>query len=378
MLWIKRNLGLVLGGVIALALMGVAGFYLYQQIQANEEMTQKWQSTLDQLRRLENRNPHPNQDNIEAAQQDFQRVEAFQQRTKEVFSSLNYPTVTNALEFRKLLGRSLFDLQRQAQMNGVDVPTNYNFSFTAQLQAPSIQQDSLEPLAHQLTEVKAICNVIYAAKVHRLGEIRRAQVAPSDLQGTIEDYIGKQVATNEMTLVFPYQVSFQGFTKELSHVLDGFIDATPCFIVKNVQVQNTGSGDLGTRSPYGGNYGDPYGRRGEYGSSSPGAASSYTERYGITPNQRSGEYGGAMDRYGRGGSDPYGRGRDGYGGRYGGRYGRSQYGGQYTQPVQPSAPSGPTPGLYPYLDEDLLRVTLLVEVAKLKPETKPDTPQTSL
>ena len=52
--WVKRNLGLVIGSVVALALMGLAGFYLWTQMQEDkavtaqlEEQTQTFQTLLN-------------------------------------------------------------------------------------------------------------------------------------------------------------------------------------------------------------------------------------------------------------------------------------------------------------------------------------------
>ena len=40
MAWVKRNLFLLIGGLVALALLGLAGFYLYQRIEEDPWISQ--------------------------------------------------------------------------------------------------------------------------------------------------------------------------------------------------------------------------------------------------------------------------------------------------------------------------------------------------
>ena len=45
MSWIKRNLFMVVGGVISLALLGAAGFFLYTKYEANRPSVRSWTRT---------------------------------------------------------------------------------------------------------------------------------------------------------------------------------------------------------------------------------------------------------------------------------------------------------------------------------------------
>jgi len=47
MAWVKRNLGLVIGGVIALALLGVAGFYFWGNYKHDQEITTQLDETTE-------------------------------------------------------------------------------------------------------------------------------------------------------------------------------------------------------------------------------------------------------------------------------------------------------------------------------------------
>ena len=65
MSWIKRNLYFVIGSVIALALMGLAGWYLYSNWQLNNEILEKLNADYEQLRKYNAQNPHPGVGSVE-------------------------------------------------------------------------------------------------------------------------------------------------------------------------------------------------------------------------------------------------------------------------------------------------------------------------
>ena len=52
MAWIKRNLYFLIGGVVALALLGAAVFYLFTKNQMNNELTEKLDAAYGELTQL--------------------------------------------------------------------------------------------------------------------------------------------------------------------------------------------------------------------------------------------------------------------------------------------------------------------------------------
>src|SRR5580765_3737907 len=79
--WIKRNLFFVIGGVIALALLGGAGWYLYSKIDLNNQKWETLTKDYEQLKTLNTQNPHPgagNVDNVAAAKEQLAELKAFQ------------------------------------------------------------------------------------------------------------------------------------------------------------------------------------------------------------------------------------------------------------------------------------------------------------
>ena len=73
-----------------------------------------------------------------------------------------------------------------------------------------------------MAEVKAICAVLFQAKINSLDNIRRERVSEDDLKGPQTDYLPDKSVTNELAVLSPYEVSFRCFSPELAAVLAGF------------------------------------------------------------------------------------------------------------------------------------------------------------
>ena len=132
MQWIKRNLFLVLGGVVALGLLGFAGFYLFAKIQQDQGVTGELDSATQKLETLAKRDPYPNPENIAAAKDEGKRLQSFLGDVEKHFQPAPYPDELNPMEFRTYLDNTRAKLLSDAHRAGVEVPTNYWFTFAAQ------------------------------------------------------------------------------------------------------------------------------------------------------------------------------------------------------------------------------------------------------
>ena len=77
MAWIKRNLFFVIGGILAIGLLGAAGFYNYKGWSHNTAAFNELNEIYSTLRELTSKKPSPGNDkvnNIEAAKQQEQPV----------------------------------------------------------------------------------------------------------------------------------------------------------------------------------------------------------------------------------------------------------------------------------------------------------------
>ncbi len=319
MQWIKRNLILVIGGVVALALLGFAGFYLFSKIQQDQAVTEELSAATQKLETLAKRDPYPNPENIKSAKDESRRLQSFLGEVEKHFAPAPYPAQLDNKTFRTYLDNTRSQLLSDAQRAGVEVPTNYWFTFAAQKGAMTFSANTLQPLASQLADIKMICDVLFDAKINSLVWLKRVPVDKEDSLGS-QDYLNAKGVTNNWSVVMPYEVTFQGFSSELAAVLEGLVRLPHCFVVTNIVVEPAAS------------------------------AGSPTDQM---PN---------MNRYVY--QPPATDGANLMRSRYGGRYGPMPQ--MAPPPVVRPVASGPQT----ILDAKPLRFTLSVQAVKLKPKTK--------
>ncbi len=369
MLWLKRNLFLVVGGLIALGLLGVAGFFLYSNYQKDAEVTGQLSAKTDELKTLTERDPYPDDKNITLAKKEQERAQIFLKQAQKYLGSAPPSGKLDNAAFKALLENTIFELKKKAENAGVGLPPNYGFTFQAQRPLVQFAAGSLEPLASQLADIKAICNVAFDAKIHSIEGIRRVAVSADDTAAGGTDYIGKSVYTNAevQAVVSPYELKFHGFTTELADTLAGLARAPHCFIVKSVFVESTAAaaeresaGTTSGESSMAARYGLPMPSAPTTTASSAAAQQAeLMKRYGITPGRGGG-------RGGEGRMSP-GGGAMNLQSRYG-------LGPRMPMPVTPvptpaapsvaAAPSGPK-GPVTIIEEKPLQITISLDVVKL-------------
>lgn len=238
MLWIRRNLVLVIFGVIALGLLGWSVMYFLGNRAANKKFEEDLQAAQTQLEQLHAKNPFPSQTNIALAKADLARVRQSINAAKQYFAPVPFEKVADK-DFTALLQNTLFDLQRRAQQLGIELPEkDYAFSFKAQKNALTFAPGSFPTLPEQLAEIKAISDVIFEAKVNRVTKIKRMRVTTDDPAGS-EDYHAYVTSTNTATgtVSNPYEFTVHSFSGDLAKVLEGLYKSTHGFIVKSVKVE---------------------------------------------------------------------------------------------------------------------------------------------
>ena len=260
--WIKRNLYFVIGTVLALAMLGGAGWYLWSKLNLNNQTWESLNKAYEDLKQFNSKNPHPgsgNVDNIGTAKQQVTDLRAFQDKARGAFQKIppipDLPKITDR-DFSFALSRTISSLRADATNSGVSLPPDYEFSFLAQSKKPSFQTNTLPLLAVQLGEVKAICDVLFQAKINALDLLRRERVSPDDAAGAATDYVADKSITNELAVLTPYELTFRCFSPELASVLANFASSPQGFVVKTINVEAEGAasavdltGNAGTIEP---------------------------------------------------------------------------------------------------------------------------------
>lgn len=264
MAWIKRNLLFSIGGIIALLLLGGAAFYNYGGWRHNATAFEKLNEIYGQLQQLGSQKPGPGDakvNNTQTAKEQELEIRKWVEQAVTNFKPIaaipSTPEVTSDA-FAAALRRTIDLLQRQGEAASVQLPPKYGFSFEAQRSLVRFAPGSLAPLAVQMGEVKAMVEILYAARVNSIDGIQRVRVSEDDIAGLQSDYVAEVAITSEVAVLTPYTITFRSFTPELAAVLAGFAASPNGFIVKGVNVAPAG---LAVSSGYaGGGYPGAYGR----------------------------------------------------------------------------------------------------------------------
>ena len=256
MLWLKRNLFTVVGGVIALGLLGFGGYYLYTNWQKNNDLDHDLEANMNTLTNLYQLVPFPHATNVTAAKKEVESVKKAITDARKYFTPIPAQTVKNAIDFKTLLDNSLFELTKKAEQTGVGLPEkNYAFSFRAEKDAVQFPPATLQALPEQLEEVKIMCGVLFEAKINRLVNIKRVHVGDDGSpgrsvafnsnfnpggQGGNNDVLDMKVEADPVlgTTIMPYQVTFESFSGEIANVLEGFQKLPYGMLIKAVMTES--------------------------------------------------------------------------------------------------------------------------------------------
>ena len=239
MVWVKRNLGLVIGGAVAIVLLAFAVFFLLTKRGEDSGVTAELEQATARYTELLNRPVHPGDDqgkvnNIDIAKTEVERLNLFLEKVQGRFGRSSVPTNISNREFRALLDNTINELQRTADQLGITLPQK-DYWFTFAPQKTAVEFKSIDMLTHQLLDVKELCDILYQAKVQDLKGIRRVPASSDD--NNAQDFLtDKKPTTNEVAIVTPYELKFQGFSGELARVMDRLLNAKRCFIVRSVVV----------------------------------------------------------------------------------------------------------------------------------------------
>src|SRR6478735_1648668 len=244
--WIKRNLVFVISAVVALVLLGAAGWYCYSGWSNNAVKKEAITAAYGELSELYRTKPAPGDgkkvDNIKLAREQQKEASEFLQGMKAYLAevpAIPARTGVSGPRYSAALQETISQLQRDATNNSVIIPPAYKFSFSKQASLVTFAPGTLDALAVQLGEVKAICDILNDAKINSLDGIRRERVpgSPDDLQAAATDYLDKTSVTNELAVTSYYEVTFHCFTPELAAVLGGFARSPYGLMVKAINVE---------------------------------------------------------------------------------------------------------------------------------------------
>ncbi|HTV43642.1 MAG TPA: Amuc_1100 family pilus-like protein [Candidatus Sulfotelmatobacter sp.] len=241
--WIKRNLLFTIGGVIALALLGASIFYNYKSWRHNSDSWAALQSAYNELGNDYKQVPTPAQTNIDMARLQERQLRDWIALAHAHFVPVapipNPPNgVVTPTALSESLRRTIHDMQVQAVAANVEVPDDYSFSFVAERNLLTFSPGSLNALASHLGEVKAICDILFDAKINGIDNIQREMISENDNAGPQSDYLTERSRTvGDLAVITPYAVTFRCFSGDLGNVLAKMASSDHCFIVTGINVR---------------------------------------------------------------------------------------------------------------------------------------------
>lgn len=350
MAWIKRNLALVIGIVLSVLSLGGAGYYLYNNYEddfdRDEELT-KLKAKLDGYQQ----GLYPSEKNIEAIRTNVADVLKFSTQAERVLAS--EPPKATGVSFSVHLPRVIDEMRRDATNASVELPPKYDFTFGTVQGMSRIPGYALEALAMRLAEVRTICDVLFKARVRGVESIQRVPAFADEPKGP-DLLLDRGEQTNSLApgvtmTIIPYRVVFRGFSGDLATVLNTFSGTKDFFVVRQVDVESA-SGGLGAAGGMNPNMMGMPG--GAFGGPAPGAAPGMMTPGMMTPGMMTpgmAAPGMAPNAPAPGFRPPAAKGPGGVG----------------------AAPPVPKSTLVKVLDEQPLRVTLLLDVIKVTRKAVP-------
>ncbi len=159
--------------------------------------------------------------------------------------------------FLEFMHTKVYGLQRQCKNQRIRLPKfeeedkEFVFSFSKAWNEPEFKSHEREIMAYQLAEIEALCQALFKANIHEIYNIRRLkimrggvgeQMSEEDLLEYLPDAkfklddVKKFVGEAPGSRVMPYEVTFRGFSSELSIALEELYKSSVFFVVKNIAV----------------------------------------------------------------------------------------------------------------------------------------------
>ena len=235
--------------MLTVLLVAFGSYYLYTNMQKNQEANEELGKNQNSLTNVYLQKPFPSSENITAAKKEHAALKSAIGKAQQVFSPVPAEKVTD-LAFKTTLDNTLFELQKAAESAGVTLPEKgYAFSFSNEKIAVQFPPSSFPVLPEQLAEVKAICEILFAAKINKLTQIKRVKTSDAGMirvgnaaatPAGGKDYLEMKVEADPVLglLFMPYQVDFESFTGELATILEAFGKSKYGLLVKAVMIDS--------------------------------------------------------------------------------------------------------------------------------------------
>ena len=256
----RKNMPLVIGGVITLLLVGVLGYVLFSAQSSYATANSELQTKGMRMKRLLDRPVYPSDANVGTMES---QLGIYEDYLEDLFGAVSEGQTeleaVNRDHFRQVLQQTLRGLYQAAHKNSIKLPPEFAFGFQRYASGVLPAEEDLERLIDQLQTVKALCEILYESGVGELVSIERT-VFEKDAQTVAqseEEYTGARrrggrmeeavVAAPATDLVVDedglfskerYVLSYKAQDKANWNVLSRLAQGAPFTIVSRMEVQN--------------------------------------------------------------------------------------------------------------------------------------------
>lgn len=228
----------VLSMVAGMALTGYCAYLFFRgDLNNNKAVNKEFQDDAARYNTMRNKSPYPSAENLKLVANDLSQVKSLLDEFRKKFIPLPKPPEEDARGFSTYLEDTILDLKEQATNNSVGLSADMAFGFTDLRHKFRFPPDHIPMWMQQLTEIKALCRILYDAKINSVEEFRRVPVSTNDVFVTPTDTFAANIASTPLATFTPYKIEFRCFTPELAAVMEGLARSSNCFIVKNVVVK---------------------------------------------------------------------------------------------------------------------------------------------
>lgn len=253
MSFLKKNMGLIVGGGIALVLL-IGALALLVRFRGDYARVQReLTGNVNRLENLQQMDPFPSEENVDRVEQSLQVLQRYRDGLLDTLAS-GQPLAERMerAEFPAAIERASGRLRNLAEQSGVELPDNMVFGFQQYERGNLPLQEHVPRLVTQLRTIEGLVALLFSAEIAELTEVEREvfdleQVREDDFEGRrgfFEEEIEQpaaRIAPHGMAGLYTrerYLLQFWASDTAVREVLNRFAASPSLIIVRSVELHN--------------------------------------------------------------------------------------------------------------------------------------------
>lgn len=170
----KKNLPLILGGVVFLLAAAGLGYLAFAQFTRFDEGSERMEAANAKLAKLVNRKPFPSAANVKALEEQTENFGAYlQELTARMREGQIVPAALNFSQFSGAFEETRTRLAAIAGEHGVQIPPQFDYGFKYYADGNMPLPDDMDRLVRQLSTVEMLSTVLYEAGIQSIVSVER-------------------------------------------------------------------------------------------------------------------------------------------------------------------------------------------------------------